>query len=39
LKDLLKLCRTQQAERKLLKKREDMSEAEIEALQEEFFNQ
>ena len=39
LKDLLKLCRTQQAEAKLLKRREDVTEEQAAALQEEFFNQ
>ena len=39
LKDLLKLCRTQQAQRKQLKKRDDVTEEEVQALQEEFFNQ
>ena len=39
LKDLLKLCRTQQAEAKLLKRREDVTDEEAAALQAEFFNQ
>ena len=39
LKDLLRLCHTQQAERKLLKKRDDVTDEEVAALQEEFFNQ
>ena len=38
LKDLLRLCHTQQADHKLLKKREDMTDEHISALQEEFFN-
>lgn len=39
IKDLLKLCRTQQAQKKMLKRREDVSEEEEEKLQKEFFNQ
>lgn len=39
LKELLKLCRTQVASKKILKKRDDVSEEVINGLKEEFFNQ
>ena len=38
LKDLLKLCHKQVESAKALKKRADMTDKEIAALQEEFFN-
>lgn len=39
LKDLLKLCRKQQEQRKALKRREDVTAEEEAKLQDEFFNQ
>lgn len=39
LKELLKLCRTQVAARKVLKRRQDMTEEEVDALQKQFFNE
>ena len=39
IKDLLKLCRTQQEQKKILKRREDVTDEEERAIQNEFFNQ
>lgn len=39
LRDLMKLCRKQAVQRKALKKRDDMTEEQVQSLQEEFFNQ
>lgn len=39
IKDLLMLCRKQQSQKRLLKRREDVTPEEEKALQDEFFNQ
>ena len=39
LRELLKLCRSQVGAKKALKKRDDVTEEEIQKLKEEFFNQ
>ena len=39
LRDLMKQCRKQAVQRKALKKRDDVTEEQVQGLQEEFFNQ